>query len=142
MAEGIDGVTGRQAEVINDIGIAEAYRPRRLGSVVMSELWDKVRCPTLVLRGADPDMPPLSTAREMTGRGPRAELVEFAGVGHLPALLTREQVAPIAKFLERSTPGPRHIARRAELSTAHHATAVVPTAETTLIPAGVTTSSW
>ena len=73
MAEGIDGVTGRQAEVINDIGIAEAYRPWRLGSVVMWELWDKVRCPTLVLRGADSDMLPLSTAREMTGRGPRAD---------------------------------------------------------------------
>ena len=59
----MDGATGRQAEEINDIGpfilgsaqrrlwlhhdpaIAEAYRPWRLGSVVVWELWDKVRCP-------------------------------------------------------------------------------------------------
>ena len=98
----MDGVTGRQAEVIDDIGIAEAYGPWRLGSLVMRELWGKVRCPTLVPRGAEPGMLPLSTAREMNGRGPKAELVEFAGVGHLPAVLTREQVAPIATFLERS----------------------------------------
>ena len=55
---------GRQAEVINDIGIAEAYRPWRLGSVVMWELWDKVRCPVLLLRGANPTcFPPLPPRR-------------------------------------------------------------------------------
>ena len=32
-------------------GIAEAYRPWRLGSIMMWHLWDKVRCPTLLLRG-------------------------------------------------------------------------------------------
>ena len=95
-------MTGRQAEVIDGIGIAEAHRPWRLGSVVMRELWGKVRRPTVVLRGSEPDMLPLSTSLEMTGRGPRAELVEFAGVSHLPALPTGEQVAPIATFLERS----------------------------------------
>jgi pimeloyl-ACP methyl ester carboxylesterase len=67
--------------VINDIGIAEACRPRRLGSIVMWELWDKVRCPTLVLCGADSDMLPLSTAREMTHRGPKAELGRVAKRG-------------------------------------------------------------
>jgi pimeloyl-ACP methyl ester carboxylesterase len=84
----------------HDPAIAEAYRPWRLGSVVMWELWDKVRCPTLVLRGAVSDMLPLSTAREMTRRGPRAELVEFAGVGHLPALMAADQIEPVVGFLE------------------------------------------
>jgi pimeloyl-ACP methyl ester carboxylesterase len=83
----------------HDPAIAEAYRPWRLGSIMMWELWDKVRCPTLVLRGAASDMLPLSTAWEMSRRGPKAELVEFADVGHLPALLTREQIEPIAAFL-------------------------------------------
>jgi pimeloyl-ACP methyl ester carboxylesterase len=40
----------------HDPGIAEAYRPWRLGSIVMWELWDRVRCPTLLLRGALSDM--------------------------------------------------------------------------------------
>jgi hypothetical protein len=47
-------------------------------------------------------MLPAYTAQEMTRRGPKAELIEFAGIGHLPALLTREQIVPIADFLERA----------------------------------------
>jgi pimeloyl-ACP methyl ester carboxylesterase len=85
----------------HDPAIAQAYLPWHLGSIVMWELWDPIRCPTLVLRGASSDMLPASTALAMTRRGPKAELVEFAGVGHLPALLTSDQIAPIAAFLEQ-----------------------------------------
>jgi hypothetical protein len=35
----------------------------------------------------------------MTRRGPGAELVEFDGVGHLPALMTRDQIEPVVSFL-------------------------------------------
>jgi pimeloyl-ACP methyl ester carboxylesterase len=83
----------------HDPGIAEAYRPWRLGSIVMWELWDRVRCPTLLLRGALSDMLPTSTAEEMTRRGPKAELIEFPDVGHLPPLMTPGQIEPIARFL-------------------------------------------
>lgn len=83
----------------HDPGIAEAYRPWRLGSVVMWELWDKVRCPTLILRGALSDMLPGSTAEEMTRRGPNARLVEFEDVGHLPPLMTEDQIEPVLRFL-------------------------------------------
>ena len=38
----------------------------------------------------------------MTRRGPRAELIEFDGIGHLPALMTQDQIDPIADFLERA----------------------------------------
>ena len=77
----------------HDPGIAEAYRPWRLGSILMWDLWDKVRCPVLLLRGADSDLLPAATAREMTRRGPGAELIEFDGIGHLPALMTEDQIA-------------------------------------------------
>ena len=83
----------------HDPGIAEAYRPWQLGSIAMWELWDQVRCPTLILRGALSDMLPRSTAEEMTRRGPKAELIEFPDVGHLPPLLTPDQIEPIARFL-------------------------------------------
>jgi hypothetical protein len=43
--------------VIKDVGIAEAYRPWRLGSVVMRKLRDKVRCLTLVLQMAEVAVP-------------------------------------------------------------------------------------
>lgn len=83
----------------HDPAIAEAYHPWRLGSVMMWELWDRVRCPSLVLRGAESDMLPPTTARDMTHRGPKAELIEFAEIGHLPALMDAHQITPVAAFL-------------------------------------------
>jgi pimeloyl-ACP methyl ester carboxylesterase len=65
----------------------------------MWELWDRVRCPTLLLRGALSDMLPGSTAQEMTRRGPGAELVEFDGIGHLPALMAADQIELVISFL-------------------------------------------
>jgi pimeloyl-ACP methyl ester carboxylesterase len=81
---------------------AEAYRPWRLGRILLWELWDRISCLTLVRRGGASDMLPLTTAREITRRGPKAELAEFVGIGHLPALLTPEQIAPITAFLEQT----------------------------------------
>lgn len=66
------------------------------------ELWpvyDAIRCPTLLVRGAESDLLTRETARAMTERGPKAQLVEIAGVGHAPTLMTTEQIAPIARFL-------------------------------------------
>jgi pimeloyl-ACP methyl ester carboxylesterase len=40
-----------------------------------------------------------ATAEEMTARGPRAQLVEFAGIGHAPVLMDAEQIAPVSAFL-------------------------------------------
>ena len=65
-------------------------------------LWDAIRCPTLVLRGALSDLLATETAREMTERGPKPRLVEFAGVGHAPMLLARDQVDAVVDFV-RST---------------------------------------
>ncbi len=65
-------------------------------------LWDAIRCPTLVLRGALSDLLATETAREMTERGPKPRVVEFAGVGHAPMLLARDQVDAVVDFV-RST---------------------------------------
>ena len=62
-------------------------------------VWDAIRCPTLVLRGAQSDLLAPATAAQMAARGPRPRVVEFAGVGHAPMLLSPEQVAPVAAFL-------------------------------------------
>jgi pimeloyl-ACP methyl ester carboxylesterase len=35
----------------------------------------------------------------MTQRGPRARLVEFAGVGHAPTLVAPDQVEAVAAFV-------------------------------------------
>ncbi|MEO6929418.1 MAG: alpha/beta hydrolase [Casimicrobiaceae bacterium] len=63
-------------------------------------LWDAIRCPTLVLRGAQSDLLSRATADAMTSRGPRARVHEFAEVGHAPMLIDSAQVEVVARFLE------------------------------------------
>ncbi len=65
------------------------------------EIWDKVRCPTMVLRGAESDLLTAETAVEMSRRGPKAELVTFPGIGHAPALMAEDQIDIIARWLAR-----------------------------------------
>jgi pimeloyl-ACP methyl ester carboxylesterase len=70
------------------------------------DLWptyDAIKCPTLVLRGEESDLLLKKTAQEMTQRGPKAELVEFPGIGHAPWLMTDDQVRVIRNFLSRRT---------------------------------------
>ena len=65
-------------------------------------LWDAIHCPTLVLRGERSDLLASETAREMSERGPKPRVLEFAGVGHAPMLLARDQVDAVVDFV-RST---------------------------------------
>jgi pimeloyl-ACP methyl ester carboxylesterase len=61
--------------------------------------WDAIRCPTLVLRGAQSDLLSHATAMAMAARGPRARVAEIPGVGHAPMLLAADQVATVVEFL-------------------------------------------
>jgi len=85
-----------------DPAIAEAFRTTPPADVDLWQLWDRITCPTLVLRGADSDLLLRETAEQMTVRGPRARLVEIAGCGHAPALMASDQIATIAAFLGES----------------------------------------
>ncbi|HZR67429.1 MAG TPA: alpha/beta hydrolase, partial [Burkholderiales bacterium] len=51
------------------------------------------------LRGESSDLLTRETARAMTERGPRAKLVEIAGVGHAPTLIHADQIAIVRDFL-------------------------------------------
>ena len=62
-------------------------------------LYDQVACKTLLLRGKESDVISSATAREMTQRGPKARLVEFAGFGHAPPLIAPDQQQVVAAFL-------------------------------------------
>ena len=79
------------------IGNSFVRQPRN--DVVLWPVWDMVRCPVLVLRGAESELLTAAVANEMTRRGPKARLLTVAGAGHAPALLTEEQIAPIREFL-------------------------------------------
>ena len=66
------------------------------------DLWrpyEAIRCPTLLLRGAQSDLLLADTAAQMTQRGPRARLVEFEGMGHAPMLMARDQIEVVRDFL-------------------------------------------
>lgn len=81
-----------------DPGIAVPFR----NAAAPPDLWpiyDAVRCPTLVLRGAQSDLLSASTASEMARRGPRPRVVEVPRVGHAPMLLSPDQYAPVVEFL-------------------------------------------
>jgi len=82
-----------------DPAIAEAFRAAPLEDVDLWPVWEAVRCPTLLLRGAESDVLDADTAQEMTRRGPRATLVEFPGIGHAPALLAEDQIETVCRWL-------------------------------------------
>ena len=69
------------------------------GQAALWAAFDMIRCPMLLLRGADSDLLSRATAEEMTRRGPQPRLHEFAGVGHAPTLVAPGQVAVVREFL-------------------------------------------
>jgi len=66
---------------------------------ILWSLYDAITADTLLLRGADSDLLSHDGAQAMTKRGPRARLVEFAGVGHAPTLVAPEQSQVVVDFL-------------------------------------------
>jgi pimeloyl-ACP methyl ester carboxylesterase len=69
------------------------------GDATLWQLYDQISARTLVTRGAQSDLLTPQTAHEMTLRGPKARIVEFAGVGHAPTFVTPDQVAAATSFL-------------------------------------------
>ena len=63
------------------------------------DLWDAIRCPTLVLHGAHSDLLSRDTCDRMTQRGPKAKVVDIPGVGHAPTLMHDDQIAIVRQFL-------------------------------------------
>ena len=69
------------------------------GEQTLWQLYANITAQTLLLRGADSDLLSPATAKAMGERGPKARLLEFAGVGHAPTLVAADQLAAVAGFL-------------------------------------------
>lgn len=69
------------------------------GEAALWAAYEQLRCPTLLIRGAESDLLTAETARAMTTRGPHARLVELPGVGHAPTLIHDDQVSIVREFL-------------------------------------------
>jgi len=99
---GPDGAAGFKLHY--DMNIAQPLRAMTAqdaatGEAVLWHSYDHIACPTLLLRGADSDLLTAATAQAMTLRGPKARVVEFAGVGHAPTLVAADQVNAVREFL-------------------------------------------
>jgi pimeloyl-ACP methyl ester carboxylesterase len=92
-----------------DPGIGEMLRghsdpefplgPNFIAGIDLWSIWAEVRCPVLVLRGADSDVLTRATIDRMRAEKPDLRVVEFPGAGHAPALMDRQQIAAVTRFL-------------------------------------------
>ncbi len=87
-----------------DMGLAMPFRSATPESARADEatLWaayDAITCPTLLIRGADSDLLSRATAATMAARGPKAQLIEIADVGHAPTFVHDDQIALVKTFL-------------------------------------------
>jgi pimeloyl-ACP methyl ester carboxylesterase len=89
-----------------DLKISEPFRSLtpdavKAGEAMVWAMYDSLRCRVKLLRGAESDLLSPATAKAMTERGPKAELHEFAGIGHAPMLNSADQIAVVREFLLR-----------------------------------------
>lgn len=82
-----------------DPGIAKPFQQMVDKDVDLWPVWDTIRCPVLLLRGKDSDVLTGADAAAMTMRGPETRLMEFAGVGHAPMLMSDDQIGVVRDWL-------------------------------------------
>lgn len=62
-------------------------------------LWEAIRCPVLVVRGAGSSVLTRAVIDEMRARKPEIDLLEVEGAGHFPHLMEAVQTEPIEEWL-------------------------------------------
>ncbi len=86
--------------VMNDVG---AFIPsdslRQMASLHFRDVWNKVTCPTLLLRGEHSTVFPRSVAEWMQIDHDGAQLVEIPDCGHAPSLMSPLEIDVIARFV-------------------------------------------
>jgi pimeloyl-ACP methyl ester carboxylesterase len=87
-----------------DLGLSVPFKsasPEAAGhaEAILWASYDRIACPTLLLRGRESDLLSHDVAQAMTERGPKAKLVELEGVGHAPTFTHADQIAIVRDFL-------------------------------------------
>lgn len=86
-------------EMIYDPKIADSFhRATAAGMIDLWPMFDRVRCPTRVVRGEFSDLLSAEVAQAMTARGPHPDLVQVPGVGHAPMFMDEAQIAIAREF--------------------------------------------
>ncbi len=82
-----------------DPAIRTPFLTASADGIVLWEQWDRIRCPTFVLHGANSPLLTQPILDEMGRRGPSLQTVTLPDVGHAPALMADEQVAIVCGWL-------------------------------------------
>jgi pimeloyl-ACP methyl ester carboxylesterase len=94
-----------------DPAIGHAPRPAPEAARAASRAWwaalEALRCPVLLVRGAESDILSSETAAAMQARQPRLVRVDVPGVGHAPALTEPVVVAALDAFYLAASAGTR-----------------------------------
>ena len=93
------GVTLHYDPAIGEPVRAATPEAAQAAEALLWGLYDQIRAQVLLIRGQDSDLLTEATAQAMTTRGPRAQLVQWPGVGHAPTLTAPEQIDVLATFL-------------------------------------------
>ena len=84
-----------------DPRIREPFAAASAEPIDLSVVWDRVRVPTLVIRGAESDVLDAETAADMSHRR-GVKLVTLPGIGHAPALMAADQIGLVTGFLAQA----------------------------------------
>ena len=82
------------------------------------DAWYRVRCPVLLVRGERSGVLPAAIAEAMIEAKPRTRLVEIAGAGHAPALMSAAEIEAVRDFVQ--DPAPREERRSFHAMMAAH----------------------
>jgi pimeloyl-ACP methyl ester carboxylesterase len=82
-----------------DPRISISFKDHEIKDIDLWDQWDRLRTPTLVLRGMTSDILSSDTARQMQVRGAKAKIVNLPGIGHAPMLMDDQQIKIVWDFI-------------------------------------------
>jgi pimeloyl-ACP methyl ester carboxylesterase len=90
-----------------DPNIAHAFRNPWHYSVDLWKYWDAINVPILVVRGQQSDLLPEAVLKDMMRRNRNVGVHTVQNCGHAPALIAKDQIEVVTKFLNGDGPGAR-----------------------------------
>lgn len=82
-----------------DPDISSGFQPEKWNDIDLWKYWDKLNLPILVIRGERSEILTTELVQKMQQHVPTANVIELAGVGHAPMLMSTEQIRMVSDFL-------------------------------------------
>jgi pimeloyl-ACP methyl ester carboxylesterase len=85
-----------------DPEISSVFTEKPLEDLNLWPVWEAIKQPTLVIRGADSDLLLSDTAEKMKVSGPKAELMTIPNTAHAPALMNVQDIQKVEHWLAKT----------------------------------------